>query len=247
MILLDEIEKAHADVFNVLLQLLDDGRLTDGQGRTVDFRNTVVIMTSNIRSPDAAARALPARVPEPHRRDRRLRAAQPRADRRDRRAPARAPARPPGGAQARARADRRGHGADRRGRLGSGLRRPAAEAGDPAAAREPARARAARGALAEGDTIRAYAELGKIAFAVADREPAGRRPPPDGRGTGREAQPAAGPSACTRAGRASGRLCREPLLAVRFGARASQLPMTSPGARLRVRAASEGTRMSTAG
>jgi ATP-dependent Clp protease ATP-binding subunit ClpB len=52
VILLDEIEKAHADVFNVLLQLLDDGRLTDGQGRTVDFRNTVVIMTSNIRSAD---------------------------------------------------------------------------------------------------------------------------------------------------------------------------------------------------
>ncbi len=50
VILLDEIEKAHSDVFNVLLQLLDDGRLTDGQGRTVDFRNTVVIMTSNIRS-----------------------------------------------------------------------------------------------------------------------------------------------------------------------------------------------------
>jgi len=50
VILLDEIEKAHADVFNVLLQLLDDGRLTDGQGRTVDFRNTVVIMTSNLRS-----------------------------------------------------------------------------------------------------------------------------------------------------------------------------------------------------
>ena len=52
VILLDEIEKAHADVFNVLLQLLDDGRLTDGQGRTVDFRNTVIIMTSNIRSVD---------------------------------------------------------------------------------------------------------------------------------------------------------------------------------------------------
>ena len=50
VILLDEIEKAHGDVFNVLLQVLDDGRLTDGQGRTVDFRNTVVIMTSNIRS-----------------------------------------------------------------------------------------------------------------------------------------------------------------------------------------------------
>jgi ATP-dependent Clp protease ATP-binding subunit ClpB len=50
VILFDEIEKAHPDVFNVLLQLLDDGRLTDGQGRTVDFRNTVVIMTSNIGS-----------------------------------------------------------------------------------------------------------------------------------------------------------------------------------------------------
>jgi ATP-dependent Clp protease ATP-binding subunit ClpB len=50
VVLFDEIEKAHADVFNVLLQLLDDGRLTDGHGRTVDFRNTVVIMTSNIAS-----------------------------------------------------------------------------------------------------------------------------------------------------------------------------------------------------
>ena len=50
VILFDEIEKAHGDVFNVLLQLLDDGRLTDGQGRTVDFRNTVVIMTSNLGS-----------------------------------------------------------------------------------------------------------------------------------------------------------------------------------------------------
>ena len=50
VLLLDEIEKAHPDVFNLLLQLLDDGRLTDGQGRTVDFRNTVVIMTSNLGS-----------------------------------------------------------------------------------------------------------------------------------------------------------------------------------------------------
>ena len=50
VILLDEIEKAHSDVFNVLLQLLDDGRLTDGQGRTADFKNTVVIMTSNLGS-----------------------------------------------------------------------------------------------------------------------------------------------------------------------------------------------------
>ncbi|MFN7552670.1 MAG: ATP-dependent chaperone ClpB [Pseudomonadota bacterium] len=50
VILLDEVEKAHADVFNVLLQVLDDGRLTDGQGRTVDFRNTVIVMTSNLGS-----------------------------------------------------------------------------------------------------------------------------------------------------------------------------------------------------
>ncbi|MSU63771.1 MAG: AAA family ATPase [Pedosphaera sp.] len=51
VILFDEIEKAHHDVFNVLLQVLDDGRLTDGQGRTVDFKNSIVIMTSNIGSP----------------------------------------------------------------------------------------------------------------------------------------------------------------------------------------------------
>jgi ATP-dependent Clp protease ATP-binding subunit ClpB len=50
VLLLDEVEKAHADVFNVLLQLLDDGRLTDGQGRTVDFKNTIVVMTSNLGS-----------------------------------------------------------------------------------------------------------------------------------------------------------------------------------------------------
>jgi ATP-dependent Clp protease ATP-binding subunit ClpB len=52
-VLLDEIEKAHTDVFNTLLAVLDDGRLTDGQGRTVDFKNVVLIMTSNIR-PDGA-------------------------------------------------------------------------------------------------------------------------------------------------------------------------------------------------
>jgi ATP-dependent Clp protease ATP-binding subunit ClpB len=48
VILFDEVEKAHVSVFNTLLQVLDDGRLTDGQGRTVDFRNTVIIMTSNL-------------------------------------------------------------------------------------------------------------------------------------------------------------------------------------------------------
>jgi ATP-dependent Clp protease ATP-binding subunit ClpC len=58
VLLLDEIEKAHQDVFNILLQLLDDGRLTDGQGRTVDFKNTVVIMTSNLGSDVIGRRAL---------------------------------------------------------------------------------------------------------------------------------------------------------------------------------------------
>ena len=57
IVLFDEIEKAHADVFNLLLQVLDDGRLTDGQGRTVDFRNTVVVMTSNLGSEFLASRS----------------------------------------------------------------------------------------------------------------------------------------------------------------------------------------------
>ena len=55
MILFDEIEKAHPDVFNILLQVLDDGRLTDGQGRTVDFRNTLIILTSNLGAEILAA------------------------------------------------------------------------------------------------------------------------------------------------------------------------------------------------
>ena len=63
VVLFDEIEKAHPDVFNTLLQVLDDGRLTDAQGRTVDFRNTVIIMTSNIGS------AVPARRRHRRRRD----------------------------------------------------------------------------------------------------------------------------------------------------------------------------------
>ena len=96
VVLFDEIEKAHHDVFNVFLQILDDGRLTDGQGRTVDFKNTLIIMTSNIGSPylhrkrqrdgrdrrgraqeghGRIARSFPARVPQPRGRDRPLQAA----------------------------------------------------------------------------------------------------------------------------------------------------------------------------
>ena len=108
VILLDEVEKAHPDVFNVLLQVLDDGRLTDGQGRTVDFRNTVIIMTSNLgsqviqeyageknyaqdeeRGDGGRAAELPARVHQPHRRHRRVPPAGHRADPRDRGHPAR--------------------------------------------------------------------------------------------------------------------------------------------------------------
>ena len=102
VILLDEIEKAHPDVWNVLLQLMDDGRLTDGEGRTVDFTNAVVVMTSNLgagkarrgigftagepargRRADAVGRQerVPARVPQPDRRDRHVPAADDRPGR----------------------------------------------------------------------------------------------------------------------------------------------------------------------
>ena len=68
VILFDEIEKAHPDVFNVLLQVLDDGRITDSQGRTVDFKNTVIIMTSNIGSrfllEGVTGESIPEAVPE---------------------------------------------------------------------------------------------------------------------------------------------------------------------------------------
>ena len=110
VVLFDEIEKAHPEVLNVMLQLLDDGRLTDGKGRTVDFKNTVVIMTSNVGSHYIAERALARRrragrrhaaaadrraaaavqagVPEPHRRDHLLPRARPRAHPPDHRHPA---------------------------------------------------------------------------------------------------------------------------------------------------------------
>ena len=88
--LLDEIEKAHPDVFNVLLQVMDDGRLTDGQGRTVDFKNAVLIMTSNIPGGRVGAEAhfkpeFINRLDDIVEFD----AADPRADRRDRRPPGR--------------------------------------------------------------------------------------------------------------------------------------------------------------
>ena len=65
VILFDEIEKAHPDVFNVLLQVLDDGRMTDGQGRTVDFKNTVIVMTSNIGSHEIQRLSMDAKTNDP--------------------------------------------------------------------------------------------------------------------------------------------------------------------------------------
>jgi ATP-dependent Clp protease ATP-binding subunit ClpB len=64
VVLLDEIEKAHPDVFNTLLQIMDDGRLTDGQGRTVSFTNTILIMTSNVGSAEIAGEAIDERIRE---------------------------------------------------------------------------------------------------------------------------------------------------------------------------------------
>ena len=105
VVLFDEVEKAHPDVFNVLLQVLDDGRLTDSQARTVDFRNTLIVMTSNAAAgqidlaPDESAEdargrvttalqmeGFPARVPEPDRRDHPVQTPGPRPDGRYRRA-----------------------------------------------------------------------------------------------------------------------------------------------------------------
>ena len=122
VVLFDEVEKAHPEVLNVLLQLLDDGRLTDAQGRTVDFRNTIVIMTSNLGQPvDHRARpvlgrdpeprdgggadALPPGADQPHRRHRHLPPARAGADQADRRHPAQRAAQAPRRAQDHAGAD----------------------------------------------------------------------------------------------------------------------------------------------
>ena len=118
VVLFDEIEKAHPDVFNVLLQVLDDGRLTDGQGRTVDFRNTLIVMTSNlgaeylVNQPEGqdteAVRdqvmaevrsALPAGIPQPRRRDHPVPPAQARAHGPHRRHPDGAAGEAAGGSQ----------------------------------------------------------------------------------------------------------------------------------------------------
>ena len=166
VVLFDEIEKAHPDVFNVLLQVLDDGRLTDGQGRTVDFKNTLIIMTSNIGSEflanqkegedvDAVRPYVMAEMKTKFRPEflnrideiilfHRLQA---RADGGDRRHPDRAAAEAAGRPQAHAGARRHGAHLARQQGLRPGLRRAAAEAGDPEArcrTRSPSRSSPAR-------------------------------------------------------------------------------------------------------
>ena len=168
MILLDEIEKAHAEVFDVLLQLLDDGRLTDGHGRTVDFRNTVVIMTSNIRSADDLADSFRPEflnrideivVFEALTREQLASIVQKQLTRLNERLA------------------ERGLSLE----LTDGARELIAEAGwDPAYGARPLKRaiqrllenplalRLLEGEFSEGDVIRAYAELGEIRFARAD-------------------------------------------------------------------------------
>ena len=136
VVLLDEIEKAHAEVFNVLLQLLDDGRLTDGQGRTVDFTNVVLIMTSNLPG-DPKAFFKPEFI---NRIDDiiRFRAAHGGGSRSHRRHPDRAPSRSAGGSPHHARRHAVRHRVDRPRGLRPDVRRPPAQAGHPARDRRPA-------------------------------------------------------------------------------------------------------------
>jgi hypothetical protein len=143
VILLDEIEKAHPDVFNILLQVLDEGHLTDNYGRVIDFKNTVVIMTSNVGARDltktkslgftqgdaqqnwerraekvrTSSRTCSTRVPQPSGRRHRLPSAQPRAHLADRQRAAQGRAEAPGRGRAHAQADRSGDRLPRQARL----------------------------------------------------------------------------------------------------------------------------------
>ncbi len=188
VILLDEVEKAHPDVFNVLLQVLDDGRLTDGQGRTVDFRNTVIIMTSNLGSnviQELAGEGNYQRMktavmeivqqsfqPEFINRIDDIVVFHPLGTEQIRAIvdiqlglPAPAPARARHGARAR----RRGARPARRGRVRSGVRRAAAEARDPAADRESAGAADSCGQVRARATASACGAPGRRARASRKR------------------------------------------------------------------------------
>ena len=190
VVLFDEIEKAHPDVFNVLLQVLDDGRLTDGQGRTVDFRNVLIIMTSNLGSEylvnlargrrhedgregsdGRRARPFPARVPQPRRRDHPLPSPAARGHERDRRHPAQAPEPAARGPQDRAQPRRQGAAMARRQGVRSDLWRASVEARDPEMGAGPAGADAARRRAAR----RLDDQARRFARAPHDQRQGGRR------------------------------------------------------------------------
>ena len=185
VILLDEVEKAHNDVFNILLQVLDDGRLTDGHGRTVDFRNTVLVMTSNLGSDRVQALAADGRQAEV--RDEVLQvvrqAFRPEFVNRiddvvvfaslkegrhegHRRDPARPPAGAPRGTGLRLdRRCRRHVGAGRAG-LRPGIRCPTPQTGHPAVAGEPLSAELLEGRFAPGQTIAVTFDGDAMEFSV---------------------------------------------------------------------------------
>ena len=161
VVLLDEVEKAHPEVFDVLLQVLDDGRLTDGQGRTVDFRNTILVLTSNLgsavhrrsrlrqrggqagRGDGRGPGRVQARVPEPARRRDRVRRAVHRRAHPDRRPAGRTAGAAAGRAQADADRDPRGEGMAGGDRIRPGVRRAAAAPPGPVRGRRSARPGAA--------------------------------------------------------------------------------------------------------
>ena len=225
VILLDEIEKAHPDVFNILLQVLDDGRLTDGQGRTVDFKNTVIIMTSNVgsniisavsggREDKAAYEAMKRQVTEALRAQFRpeflnrvdeiivFHALSDEHLEQDRRPARRGPPETAGRAGAAPRADAGGARADRPRGDGSRVRRTAAQADDPAAGREPAGASPVAGRVQAGRRDRRRRRSGFGHAGLLD----GRI---DRRGGGRPAP------RCSRESRARGCRCRRPRRQVR--------------------------------
>ncbi len=171
VVLLDEIEKAHRDVFNILLQVLDDGRLSDSHGHTVDFTNTIIVMTSNVgsqliqeiaprrrlrrrhadRREGGAREPVPARVPQPHRRGDHLPPARSLADPQDRRFANRAAAKAARAGALTARGHRRGQERNRDSRLRSHLRRPPAQAGHSATDSESAGQRNPQGRVSRGE------------------------------------------------------------------------------------------------
>ena len=202
VILLDEIEKAHPDVFNVLLQIMDDGRLTDGQGRTVDFKNSVLIMTSNVAGGMDGVRA--SFKPEfINRLDEIVEFSTLTRERaeRDRRAPGRPARRPPAREGHRDRADRRRQDAARQPRLRPDLRRP------PAAPRDPEAAGRQAGAEAPGGRVRRRrpgprmvdAPAASVRFELAPSAPSLSKPRSRGQApcmavtTAWDARPAQGP------------------------------------------------------